>query len=65
MTEIHVPMIPVIRLPEIVSLLITTHLAMMEIHVHSMTLVQEAPVPADLLKTVMIRMPAQQITATL
>jgi hypothetical protein len=65
MTEIHVPMIPVIRLPENVFFPITPPRAMMEIHVHSMMLVQEAPVPVDLPKTAMIRMPAPQITATL
>jgi subtilisin family serine protease len=60
-----VPMIPVIRLPENVSLPITTHLAMMEIHVHSMMLAQEGRVPVDLQKTAMISMPAPRITATL
>jgi hypothetical protein len=64
MTETPAPMIPVTRILEIVSLPITMHRAMMEIPVHSMTLAPEEYVSADLQKTVMIRMPAQQITAT-
>jgi hypothetical protein len=64
MTEILVLMIPVIRLPEIVSLPITPNPVMTEIPVPSMISAQEGLVPAVPLKTAMIWMLALLITAT-
>ena len=57
--------IPAIRIPVIVYSPITTRHAMTGILARSMMPAREGPVPAGLQKTVMIRMPAQLITATL